>query len=374
MTWTARRARRTGVVTFAALIALTACGGPVADQAAHSASQRGGPGATAVYEDFAAMPEPQRTEALVAAAQEEGTLTVYGTDSFGEGLGDKFTEKYGITVNFLDGESDATIAKIAQEAEAGVYTVDVTNGGQPMLEQLQAKGLLGTYESKYRDAVAEGGKGEGWTGYRRQPFLVAYNTDIVNPQELPDDILGFADPKWKDKIAVVQNDYDWYMGMVMYYEKQGMSRKQIDEAFRGIAANAKIIDGHSNLGPMLAAGQYGVALSCYIHHVFEVAEAGAPVRWNTEGRPAVEPIIMRYNGVALLKNASHPAAATLFMDFVLGPEGSELVREQGQLPAATGPEGDPLDGLNVQLMDSDEFAQNNVKWANEWDALLRSTH
>lgn len=374
MSWAVSRTRRSAVLTLAALFALTACGGPVSDPAAGSASARDGQDAAAVYQDFAAMPEPQRTEALVAAAREEGALTVYGTDSFGEGIGESFTEKYGITVNFLDGESDATIAKIVQEAEAGVHTVDVTNGGQPMLEQLESKNFLGRYESGYREAVAEGGKGDGWTGYRRQPFLVAYNTDIVSPAELPNDILGFADARWKGKIAVVLNDYDWYMGLVMYYETQGMPRKQIDEAFSAIAANAKIVDGHSNLGPMLAAGQYGVALSCYIHHASEVADAGAPVVWTTAGQPAVEPIIMRYNGVALLKDAPHPAAATLFMDFVLGPDGSKLVREQGQLPAATDPEGDPLDNLNVQLMDTDEFAQNSAKWANEWDALLRSTH
>lgn len=320
------------------------------------------------------MSEPERTDALVAAAKEEGSLTVYGTDSFGEGIGDRFTEKYGIKINFLDGESDTTTAKIAEEAQAGVYTVDVTNGGQPMLEQLESQGLLGMYESPFREAVADDGKGEFWTGYRRQPFVVAYNTDAVDPADLPDDILGFADPKWKDKIAVVQNDYDWYMGMVMYYEEQGMPREDIDEAFRAIAANAKIVDGHANLGPLLAAGQYSVALSSYIHHVVESQEDGAPVAWVTDSHPAIEPIIMRYNGVAVLANAPHPAAATLFLDFVLGPEGAQVVRDRGQLPAAADPDGDPLDGLNVQLMDIQEFTDNSAEWSAAWDELLRSTH
>jgi iron(III) transport system substrate-binding protein len=319
------------------------------------------------------MKEPERTDALLKAAKKEGEVTIYGTDSLGVDIGDAFTKKYGIKVNFLDGESDETVAKIIQEADAGRHSVDVTNGGQPMLEQLEAKGLLGDYGSRYREQVNADGKGKGWTGYRRQPFVVAYNTSVVDPKDIPPDLLGFADPKWKDKIAVVQNDYDWYMGMVMYYQSKGMPRADIDATFKKIAANARIIDSHSNLGPLLAAGQYGVALSSYVHHVAQVAKKHAPVEWRSSSGAAVQPIVMRYEGVALMNQAAHPAAATLFLDFVLGPGGEQVVSDQNQLPAIPAADGDPLTDLHVVLMDNHEFATNSPYWSKSWDDLLRST-
>jgi iron(III) transport system substrate-binding protein len=324
-----------------------------------------------VYTKYADMEEPDRTDALIDAAKEEGSLNLYGTDNL-QDAADAFTEEYGIKTTVYEADTDTAVARLTQEAKAGKYIADIIDGGSTLLNELDRLKLLGVYESQYRDRVPDSVQGEHWTADRRQPFVVGYNTDEVDPSEIPDDYLGFADPKWDGKISMELGDYDWYLGLVQYYEAQGMSRDDIDAKMQAIASNAVTADGHSDQAELLAAGQYAVTMSSFVHHIEELKADGAPLSWGgDDGGTVVQPIIMRYEGVALMSHAPHPATATLFMDFLLGPKGTEITKSGFDLPAV--PEADdPLDGLNVVLLDLHEYATNGDEWSKEYDALLRN--
>jgi iron(III) transport system substrate-binding protein len=365
-----RRVWSRAAALFALSVLIAGCGGPVsAPSAVDSGAQRDQ--AKIVYDEIATLAEGERTERLVEMAKQEGGLNLYGTGSL-EAQGDAFSDKYGIKVNFYEADTDTVASRIIQEARAGKYSADVFNGGATLMEELDANQLLGTYESAFRDEVPADGKSAHWTAYYRQPLIVLYNLNLVDPAELPHDVLGFADPKWAGRISMELGDYDWYMTLVGYYEDQGMSREEIDEKFTAMARNAKVIDGHSEQAGLLAAGQFGVAVSAYTLHAARFKNEGAPLTFGgNDGNPAVQPVAMRYEAVALMAHAPHPAAATLFLDFVLGPEGSQLTLDQGQLPAAP-MENDPLADSTVVLIDNDEYVNNGDKWAEDYDAILRN--
>lgn len=349
------------------VVLVLACGGPVSQPVPDGSAEQ----SNSVYDEIAALSGQERTDRLVELARQEGELNLYGTGSL-EAQGDAFSDKYGIKVNFYEGDTDTVASKIIQEAQAGKHSADVFNGGATLMEELDGNQLLGTYESEFRDGVPDIGKSDRWTGYYRQPLVVLYNLDQVDPAELPSDVLGFADPKWAGKISMELGDYDWYMTLVQYYEGQGLSREDIDAKFTAMAKNAKVIDGHSEQAGLLAAGQFGVAVSAYTLHAARFRDQGAPVTFGgTDGNPTVQPVPMRYEGIALMAQAPHPAAATLFLDFVLGPEGSQLTLDQGQLPAAP-MANDPLANDTIVLIDNDEYVKNGDKWAAAYDAILRS--
>ena len=370
----ARNSRSLAAVAAALALSLSACGSTAdgsADSPSASEKVREAK-AAAVYTKYADMNEPDRTEALIKAAKKEGVLNVYGPDNVGE-LADAFGKKYGIKIKFFDGEPEDLLGRIVQEADAGRYVVDTFGGGSTYMLELDKAGMVGDYESDLRDKVPDEAKGEHWTGNRRHPFIVAYNTNKVSPEDIPDDLLDFADPKWKGKISMELSDYEWYLNLVKYYESTGMPRAKIDEAFRKIADNSRIMDGHSGQVELLAAGQFEVALSVFVHHIVHAEKAGAPVSWGGAGKPTVQPIMMRYEGVAVLSHAAHPAAATLFMDYVLGPEGTQMVRDNDQMPAVPDATGDPLEGLKVVMSDTDEYIDHGQEWAKAYDALIRDS-
>lgn len=325
--------------------------------------------AESMFSHYASLREPQRTEELVASAQAEGELTVYGPDNIGA-MAEAFGEKYGIKINFFEGDPESLTSRLTQEADAGKHTADFFAGGSSYLMALDSNSLLGEYESALRESVPVEARGENWTGNRRHPFIAAYNTDLVSPEEIPDDFLDFADPKWNGRISMELSDYEWYMNLVEYYEAQGMSRHDIDSTFAKIAANAKLIKGHSEQMKLLAAGQFAVVLAGFVHHVEGLAADGAPITWGGHGQPTVQPIVMRYEGVAVLRHAQHPAAATLFMDFVLGPEGIAMVEDNNQLPAVPTAD-DPLAGLSVVMADAEGYLADSATWAQDYDKVLR---
>jgi iron(III) transport system substrate-binding protein len=365
------RRRPIMAVATALTMALTACASPLqAQQSAgdNSAGNEQKATASAVYEKFAAMSEPQRTDELVKAAKAEGGLALVGSSSL-QAFADAFKEKYGITATLYESDTDTAVARLTQEAAAGKYNSDIIDGGSTFLDELQSQQLLGLYESKYRDEQPQSAQGEFWTANRIQPFVVGYNTDLVNESELPTDYLGFGDPKWRDRISMEQGDYDWYQGVVQYYEQQGMTREEIDAGMRAVAANSRTADGHSDQAQLLAAGQFAVTLSSYVHHVQRLTKDGAPAAWT----PKVQPVVTRYEGIALLAHAPHPATATLFMDFVLGPEGMKILESEDYLPSHV-VEGSPMYGVKTVDLDLEEYANNSANWQKAYDELLRSTH
>lgn len=120
-------------------------------------------------------------------------------------------------------------------------------------------------------------------------------------------------------------DVDWFAAMHQYYLDQGKSEAEVKELLDAIAANSVVVKGHTVQGELLSAGQFAVAPSIYSHTIEKAADKGAPVAWRPESGKPVEPVIARPNGAGLMKTATHPYAAALFMDYMLSAEGQDII-------------------------------------------------
>ena len=69
-------------------------------------------------------------------------------------------------------------------------------------------------------------------------------------------------------------------------------------------------------------------LNIFNHHAVISKKAGAPSEWQP-----LEPVASPFNTVGLAKNAPHPNAAMLFVDFVLSKKGQAVFRDVNYLPA-----------------------------------------
>lgn len=361
-----------GLLAFSSLSLLLAL--PLAACGTSPTAQGGGGGggvpevakkAAQVYEKFNAMSGGERRKALVKAAEEEGQLSVYTSNTDMDALADAFEDKYDIDVSVYRASSETVLQRLLQENKAGFYGADFldTNAGE--LFVANKEGLLADYSSELRDQVREGGQADGWTATRFNLFAIAWNTDAVAEDEVPQSLEDLADPKWKGKVSMEVGDFDWFAAMYGYYQEQGKSDAEIEELFGKIAANSKVVKGHTVQAELLSAGQYGVAVSLYNHLVDELTAKGAPVTW----KPAVEPVVVRANGAAPMTTAQHPAAATLFMDFQL-TEAQQIYAEQfrvGSIP--TGGE-DPLAGVETVSVPPEAYS-NEQRWSGLYDDIVR---
>jgi iron(III) transport system substrate-binding protein len=163
-------------------------------------------------------------------------------------------------------------------------------------------------------------------------------------------------------------DYDWFTAMHDYFVQQGKSEAEVEDLFKKIAANAKVVKGHTVQGELLSAGQFGVALSVYSHTIDKAARDGAPVVWRPKGRQPVQPIVVRPNGIGLMKTAKNPAAATLFVDWELtgGQDIFAGLFRIGSIPTGQ----DPLEGYEVIAPPEDELQKNGKKWDDLYAQVL----
>lgn len=340
---------------------LSACGGsPTSGGASGGEDSDEARAAQQVYDKFNGMSGEQRKAELVKAAEKEGALSIYTSNTDIDDLVAAFEDEYDIDVSIYRANSESVLQRVLQEQKANFRGVDVVETNALELNVLNKEGYLAPYESELRDQVREEGQADGWTASRFNVFVVGWNTDEVPSGEEPESLEDLAEPEWKGKVSMEVGDVDWFTTMYQYYEEQGKSEEEILDLFGRLAENSKIVKGHTVQGELLSAGQFGLGVSLYSHTVDKAADKGAPVEWKPDSGVPLQPLVIRPNGAGLMNNAENPAAAALFMDWELA-EGQDIFREAfriGSIPTGS----DPLKGLEVIPVPEDELLENPEKW------------
>ena len=271
--------------------------------------------------------------ALYEAAKKEGTAVWYTSLIVNQAvrpLVEAFQKKYpGVTVKYARADSGPNAIKVIDEARAGKVVGDVFDGiatAPPLLKaELVAPFTpsdVGKYPPEMRDPD---GRWNALVVYFLTPGI---NTQIVGKDEIKtaQDLLN---PKWKGKIAWSTDPWSGcavYVGSVLQTmgEDKGMAFLRAlakQDIINVDATNRAILD-------QVILGQYPIALSIFNHHAEISAQKGAPVAWLK-----TEPISAPFHSIGLVKNAPHPDAGKLLIDFLLSEEGQKTFASVGYLPA-----------------------------------------
>jgi iron(III) transport system substrate-binding protein len=321
------------------------------------------PGATAA--DVALYTGADRMEKLVAGAKKEGTISVYTslqTADIGR-LGVAFEKKYGIKVVPWRAGSEGIVNRTIQEARANRFTVDVIETNGPELESLHRENVLQLVKSPHlADLIAPAVLPHGeWTGTRLNVFVQAYNTRLVKKQDLPKTWEEFANPKWKGKIGIEQEDSDWLAGI---FNDIGDARAR--KVFRDmVTANGMSVrKGHTLLSQLIVSGEVPLALTVYNYKAEQLKKQGAPIDWFVIGNAIARP-----NGIAVARRAPHPHAAVLFYDFELSPEGQQIIANLEFVPTSKKIDT-PLNRMPMKFVDSKVAIDEYDKWKTLYGQLF----
>src|SRR6185295_10350292 len=100
------------------------------------------------------------------------------------------------------------------------------------------------------------------------------------------------------------------------------------------AQQVRFRDGHTLIAELMAAGEFDVALT-FSEAIERMKRKGAPVEWVK----TLDPIVVSLHPVAIAAGAPHPAAARLFVDFLLSEEGQTIIRASGRISPRLGSTG-----------------------------------
>jgi iron(III) transport system substrate-binding protein len=339
-----------GVLCVLLVSAAVACSGPGQDEAQDSA-------------DFQYR-GADRDARLIEGAKREGSVVLYTSlaPTESQPLAAAFEQKYGIRVELWRALSDQVVRRAVTEAQARRYDVDVIETNGPEMEMLAREQLLAEFYSPHlADLPAEAIPAHRmWFPDRLNFYIVAYNTTKVQRSEIPATLAGFADPRWKGRIAVEATDAEWMATLI----KTGRTDTGMD-FFRELSAlGPDVRRGHVLLANLVASGEVQVGLTAYNSNVVPLKREGAPIDF-----VPVQPVVARPQGIGVATNAPHPHAALLFADYVLSQEGQELFESLGRVPASTRVESE-LNNFPFVMIDPATVLDEKDKWDTIWNDLF----
>ena len=305
-----------------------------------------------------------RDQRVVEAAKKEKQVTVYTSLNLKDSvpITQAFEKKYGVKVELWRSSSEKVLQRAVTEARAGRFAVDAFELNGPELEALYREGLLEEFYSPQFKNIPPSAfpKHRHYAADRFNFFTIAYNTNLVKPDEVPNSYEDLANPRWIGKIGIEASDTDWFGSIVKHMgEQKGLA------LFRKIAQmKPQIRTGHTLIAELVAAGEIPLAATIYNHNAERLLVNGAPIKWK-----ALNPTFGRPNAVAVAKRAQRPHAALLFVDFMLSLEGQELIKKRNRVPAS--PKVDSkLNDFPYQMIDPVVVLDESEKWEKIWSELF----
>jgi iron(III) transport system substrate-binding protein len=272
--------------------------------------------------------------ALIEAAKKERQVVWYTTLIVNQAirpLKEAFERAYpGIELQFARADESPTAAKILAEAAAGRVQADVFDGISNMVP-LKRAGIVAPYipsaTGQYSPDMKD--KDGYWHAILLYVFAPGINTSLVRKEQAPKTYQDLLDPKWRGKMAWNPGSIAGAIGFVgntlmSMGDEPGMAYLRALAAQRIVnieASSRAILD-------QVIAGEYPVGLMMFNHHTVISAQKGAPSDW-----VAMEPVPVALDAVGVLKDAPHPNAARLLVDFLTSEAGQRVLQKADYLPA-----------------------------------------
>ena len=346
------------------VLSLAACGGKTEAPAATEAPKTDAPATTE-----AAEADPMKD--LIAAAQAEGELTVYGSceEEYLAAACEHFQELYGIKVNYQRLSTGEVQAKI--EEEKGNPSADVWFGGttdpynvlakEDLLEPYAAQNASHLLSDMYKDPDGK------WYGIYKGILGFMVNTDELARMNLE------APADWQDLLKPEYKGLIWLSN----YNTAGTAKLVIntmiqkyghDEGIQYLVDLDKNIEVYtkSGSGPSknVGTGECVIGIGFLHDGITQIVDNGY------ENVKLVIPssgTSFEVGATAIFKGAAHPNAAKLWIEYALSPECVNLAAQNGSyqflvIDNATQPEVAMQFGLDPDnVMDYDfEDAKNNI--------------
>lgn len=118
---------------------------------------------------------------------------------------DDFEESTGLSVEVKYGNSADLALLIDEEGEASEMAADVFLSQSPgSMGFLEERGRLGAVPQSTLALVPDNVRddSESWVGFSGRQRVLVYNTDAVDPADLPSSVFDMANPQWKGRVGV----------------------------------------------------------------------------------------------------------------------------------------------------------------------------
>ena len=287
---------------------------------------------------------------------------------------ERFAEDTGIDVGVRYGSTAQLAALLIEEGDQSPADIFISQDAGA-LGAVQAAGLFTTIDDDILERVAATYRSrEGqWIGLSGRARVVVYNTDVLSPDDLPDSVLEFTDPKWRGRVAwaPTNGSFQAWVTALRVSEGEDGARAWLE----GMLANDPP-EFPNNVSIVNAVGRGEVDAGLVNHYYLNrfLAEQGEdfPAR-NYHTGPGDIGTLVNVAGAGVLRTSDQPDATRRFLEFMLSEAAQRYYAETNtEYPLVAGVEGAP--GLRSIA----DLQPPNIDLSDLWDLegtlrLLRET-
>ncbi len=297
--------------------------------------------AIALLIPFLASAQTQKTsgqgewEKIIEAAKKEGkvVVSVPAGPEISKALGDAFTKRFGIEVEFVSARGSAVVRRIIEESAAGVHYFDIHVGGSESITTgFLPAGILEPIERWW--ILPEVKDPKNWWGghmwvdsaklyvYMFQAYQTQnmwYNSTLVKPQEFRS-LDNLLDAKWKEKIGLLDPRTPGSGSSMWSYL---LEIKGEDYLQRLVGQKLFISRDQRQLAEALAKGKIALDVGLTYYSYVPFLKAGLPIK----PLPLPKEGLYASGGsgnLTIIKNPPHPNATKVFVNWLLGKEGQQI--------------------------------------------------
>lgn len=316
-----------------------------------------------------------KTCADVTKAETEGTFVQYSTEpeKIQVALLKEFTEQFPkIKPTYIRLQAGALYAKLRAERNAKTYLADVMQlSDMGMAQDFQRNGGWKQYISPELPAF----KAE----YRSKPdgFFqwgviiisgIAYNPNVVKPEEAPKSWEDLTHARWKDAMNVKVSNSG--LQMATWYVLKPLLAKEYWDKLGELKPRA--FDSYVQQYGRLVDGQDKVIMGAQYSGFVEFKAKGAPLEFvaPATGLPAAQ------QSVGIVANNPNPNAAELYMDWLLGVPGQTAYSKHSLNHSPREDVPPPPGAKAIKDMkilfpaNFDEYEKSRPEFVKEWDKIV----
>lgn len=291
-----------------------------------------------------------------ASAQKQ-TLVIYSgrSEALVGPIVEQFEQSSGIDVEVRWGSTSelaATLLEEGQRSPADVFFAQDPGGLGAVIDLLGPlpEELLVQVDSRFRDPQGR------WIGISGRARTLVYNADELEPADLPADLAGLTDPRWKGRVGWAPANASFQTMVTAMRVMWGQERAQA--WLEGMVANQPVVfDGNAPIVAAVGAGEISVGLvnHYYLFRFLQEEGESFPARNHFFVGGGPESLVMPA-GVGVLKTSDSQNEAEKLIDFLLSPVAQQYFATQTyEYPLVDGVvtprELPPLPDLNAARVD-----------------------
>jgi iron(III) transport system substrate-binding protein len=277
---------------------------------------------------------------------DNGPLTIYSgrEEELVAPLFERFTEATGTEVEIRYGDSAELAATIAEEG--GNSPADVFFSQDPgslgsVEDQLTElpQDLLDRVDARFRDDQGR------WVGTSGRSRVIAYNTEALAENEVPDSVLDLTDPGWQGRLGIAPTNASFQAFVTAM--RLSLGDDETRNWLLDLKQNEpKEYESNTPIVQAVAAGEIDLGLvNHYYLYLVREEQPDAPVanHFLASGDPGA---LVSVAGAAVLASSDQEDDAQRFLEYLLSEEGQRFYvdeAEEAEYPLIDGIE--PKSGL-----------------------------